>query len=224
MQPLADEHKVPSQPEQVPPIEDAHLLLEEERLAELVKPRPEKAPSKQEKPGENLFYWLQTLVIALVSITLVFTFLGRASRVVGESMVPSLQDGEWLLLWSLGYEPKQGDIIVLNKVTTTFLDGEAIVKRVIATGGQTVDIDCTTDTVYVDGVPLDESYTNLSFPQNGAMGMIHYEVPEGELFVMGDNRYHSTDSRDSRLGTVDQSYILGRAIVVFFPLTHIALL
>ena len=120
---------------------------------------PQEGAEEQEKlPQEELFYWLQTLVTAIVCIVLVFTFLGRITRVVGHSMDDTLADGELLAVWSLGYEPEQGDIVVLNKTTADFLEGEAIVKRVIALEGQTVDIDYASGTVYVDGSPLDEPY------------------------------------------------------------------
>lgn len=176
-------------------------------------------------PGEELFYWLQTLVTALVCIVLVFTFLGRITRVVGNSMDPTLQWGELLLVWSLGYEPKAGDIVVLNKTTAAFLDGEAIVKRVVATGGQTVDIDYSTSTVYVDGEPLVEDYILEPMRELGGIyAQTHYEVPDGSVFLLGDNRNGSSDSRHPDLGCVDQEYILGRAVLVLFPFTKIGLI
>lgn len=185
-------------------------------------PQPEQE-EKQEPRGSELFYWLQTLVVSLVCIVLVFTFVGRITRVVGSSMVPTLQEGEMLLIWSLGYEPEQGDIVVLNKTTATFLrgdGGEAIVKRVIATGGQTVDIDYATSNVYVDGVALDEPYIKeYMFNPGGHMSQTHWEVPEGSVFVMGDNRNGSTDSRDERLGCIDQDYILGKAVLAIWPVS-----
>lgn len=176
-------------------------------------------------PGEELFYWLQTLVTALVCIVLVFTFLGRITRVVGHSMDPTLQNGELLLVWSLGYEPKAGDIVVLNKTTASFLDGEAIVKRVIATGGQTVDIDYSTSTVYVDGTPLEEDYILEPMRELGGIyAQTYFEIPEGSVFLLGDNRNGSSDSRHPELGCVDEEYILGRAVLVLFPFTKIGTL
>ena len=113
---------------------------------------PQEGAEEQEKlPQEELFYWLQTLVTAIVCIVLVFTFLGRITRVVGHSMDDTLADGELLAVWSLGYEPEQGDIVVRTKTTADFLEGEAIVKRVIALEGQTVDIDYDAGTVAADG-------------------------------------------------------------------------
>ena len=178
--------------------------------------------SQQEEeslPYDEWFYWLQTLVTAIVCIILVFTFVFRVTRVLGQSMAPTLTDGELLVVWSLGYHPKQGDIVILNKTTADFLGEHAIVKRVIATGGQTVDIDYARGFVYVDGELLDEPYIadEMYLPASPYMMQTHFEVPENEVFVMGDNRNHSTDSRDERLGTIHEDYILGRAVLVMFP-------
>ena len=121
-----------------------------------------KQPEEVSRPYEEWFYWLQTLVTAIVCIVLVFTFLGRITRVVGSSMDPTLENGELLFVWSLGYEPAQGDIVIANKTTAdsvALLHGDAIVKRVIATGGQTVEIDYDRNVVYVDDMPLEEDYT-----------------------------------------------------------------
>ena len=161
------------------------------------------------------------MTTALVCLVLVFTFLGRLTRVDGESMENTLVDGQLLLVWSLGYEPQQGDIVVLNKTMAEHLNGVAIVKRVIAVGGQTVDIDYATNTVYVDGEVLDEPY--IKEPMWDVTGAdpyrteTHFEVPEGSVFVMGDNRNNSDDSRDNRIGTVDEGYILGKAVFSVFP-------
>lgn len=180
---------------------------------------------KAEEGGlcNNLFYWLQTLVYAVVAIVLVFTFLGRITRVEGDSMLSTLHEGDLLLLQSVGYTPETGDVVVLNKTadeTVALLGGDAIVKRVIATGGQTVYIDYNNAVVYVDGVALDEPYVNDDFLYEHSgpySGQIPFVVPEGEIFVMGDNRNHSTDSRHPMLGTVDEGYVLGRAVCILFP-------
>ena len=107
----------------------------------------------------------------------------------------------------------------MNKKTATFLDDRAIVKRVIAVGGQSVDIDYTSGTVYVDGSPLDEPYIKetMYFPASYTMSQTHWDVPQGQLFLMGDNRNGSTDSRFGSLGMVDTDYVLGRAVCVVFP-------
>ena len=119
--------------EHEPQPQEPRTELPEEGAAPADGAEPEK---KEKKPSEDLFYWLNALTTALVSLVLVFTFIGRLTRVQGESMTNTLQDQQLLLVWSLGYEPKQGDIVVLNKTTVEHLGGVAIVKRVIATGGQ----------------------------------------------------------------------------------------
>jgi len=184
--------------------------------------RVEKAAEEEKRPYEEWFYWLQTLVTAIICIVLLFTLLGRLTRVVGQSMDPTLQEGELLLVWSLGYEPKQGDIVIANKTTeeaATALHGEAIVKRVVATGGQTVEIDYDNSILYVDGVPMEADYIleEMRWPGSPYMMETYFQVPEGEVFLMGDNRNGSTDSRDERLGCVDSDYLLGKAVFVLFP-------
>lgn len=189
------------------------------------------SPGKPEETGlvYNLYYWLQTLALAVTVIVLLFTFVGRISRVEGDSMLNTLHDGDLLLLQSIGYTPKAGDVVVLNKTTDetrSLLGGEAIVKRVIATEGQTVLIDYNTSTVYIDGTPLDEPYIweSMDFRSGPYSGQTPFVVPEGSIFVMGDNRNNSTDSRHELLGTVDTGYILGKAVCILFPFSDIGLL
>jgi len=175
------------------------------------------------RPGADLYDWLQLFLGCVVAAVVLFNCVARLTRVDGDSMNHTLRDGEIMLIWSLGYTPEQGDIVVLNK-TSTVLPGwpgpRAIVKRVIATGGQTVDIDYAAGTVYVDGQPLDEPYIaeEMYMPFSMAMQGTHWEIPEGSVFVMGDNRNNSTDSRDALLGPIDSDYILGKAVVALWPL------
>ena len=170
--------------------------------------------TKQNTWKSDLYFWLQALVMVLVALILIFTFVGRIIGVVGSSMYPTLHDGD-LLLQSIGYTPKQGDVVVLTKEFDA-ADGP-IVKRVIATGGQHVVIDYDAGTVTVDGEVLDEPYIN-EFMVDPGMDSIHdVVVPEGSIFVMGDNRNHSSDSRNVTLGTVDERYVLGRALWVLLP-------
>lgn len=185
--------------------------------------KKEKLTSYEGMKGD-LFVWLQALMVCLVALIVVFTFCGRVVGVRGDSMYPTLHDGDMLLLRSVGYTPKQGDIVVLNKKSGVF--DEAIVKRIIAVGGQTVSIDYEAGTVTVDGQVLDEPYTAevMTLPPDPYENITEVTVPEGSVFVMGDNRNHSSDSRDQRLGTVDERYILGQAVMVFYPFRDIRLL
>ena len=169
-----------------------------------------------EKEGRDLYEWVQALVCSVLTVVLVFTFCIRLIGVDGHSMVPTLQDGDRLLVTTslLSGEYRYGDIVIIRK--GSFAGGEPIVKRVIATGGQTVDIDFATGAVYVDGALLEEDYINeLTFVEEGTEFPL--TVPEGSIFVMGDNRNHSSDSRDASLGTVDTRYVIGRAVILAFP-------
>ena len=173
----------------------------------------EVSPEKEE--GRDLYEWAQALVCSVLAVVLLFTFVIRLIGVDGHSMVPTLQDGDRLLVLNamLDNDYEYGDIVVLRK--DTFLE-EPIVKRVIATERQTVDIDYQTGTVYVDGELLEEDYINEpTYVEEGTEFPL--TVPEGSIFVMGDNRNHSSDSRSSDLGTVDTRYVIGKAVFLLFP-------
>lgn len=155
----------------------------------------------------DLYDWLQCIVSALVVCILLFTFVARTCGVVGPSMENTLYEGERLIISNLFYTPRQGDIVIFRK--DSFRD-EPIVKRIIALEGQTVDIDFIAGAVYVDGELLEEDYikepTYRSLDFEGEI-----KVPEGCVFVLGDNRNHSNDSRDALIDCVDTRYIIGKA-------------
>lgn len=172
--------------------------------------------------GYELYLNVRTLVFVLAALILVFTFVVRIIVVSGESMENTLQNGDSMLVWCLGYEPKQGDVVVL---TQRSYQDDSLVKRVIATEGQRVDIDYDTGTVYVDGTPLEEDYIKeaMRVPNYGE-GVNHVTVPEGCLFVMGDNRNNSADSRYPSIGIIDTRSVIGRAVMVLFPFQDFTLL
>lgn len=174
----------------------------------------EKAPQEEKLPGNGLYEWVQCIVTALVACILIFVFLGRTIEVQGPSMQQTLTEGDRLIVSNFLYTPKYGDIVVLRKQS---FKEDPIIKRVIATEGQTVDIDFEAGFVYVDGVALHEDYTaSLTYDPEDFVGPV--EVPEGHIFVMGDNRNHSTDSRDSRIGVIDKRYVIGKALLRITPL------
>lgn len=178
----------------------------------------EEQQEKQEErqPGRSVYEWVQALVCSVLAAVLLFTFGVRIVGVSGASMRETLQNGDMLLVVNglLCREYKQGDIVIAAK--SSFENGEPIVKRVIATEGQTVDVDFVNGVVSVDGTALSEPYireeTHLSegteFPLT---------VPEGCVFLMGDNRNDSRDSRDPLLGAVDTRNLIGRAVFLLVP-------
>lgn len=202
--------------EEAPAEDAAEIPVQEETEQE--EPRE---PEKPKKPGwqRTVLAYLHDLTCLLAGLVLVFLLLFRVVVVSGTSMTNTLYDGDYLLLLSntLYHNPEYGDIIVASK--ESFDNGEPIIKRVIATEGQTVDIDFVSGVVYVDGVALEEDYVRT--PTNADEGMpFPLTVPEGCLFVMGDNRNGSMDSRDPRIGLIDKREILGKAIFLIVPGTN----
>ena len=200
--------------------------------------------------GREIFEWAYSIVIALIIVFLIKGFLFDIVKVDGQSMFPTLHHNDRLILTKLGYEPKQGDIIILdsnyskrNEYFAAIASSEGkeelsairkikegfslpqnykkvrYVKRIIATEGQTVDI--RDGKVYVDGEELNEPYIDVqTFPTDSEV-KYPFTVSEDCVFVMGDNRGNSTDSRSSRLGEVDEDAILGRAQLRIFPFNAI---
>ena len=203
-------------------MDDQDLFPQEFQPEPEPQPQPEPKKEEAEEKGSfklDLYYWMQALAMALIFLILTFTLVGRVIRVEGSSMLPTLHENDLMLLQSVAYTPKQGDIVVLRKPSLMLVP---IVKRVIAVGGQHVTVDYANHCVYVDGVALDEPYINETMcdPLSPFLTVLDVDVPEGSIYVMGDNRNHSSDSRDERLGTVDTRYVLGRAFWVLVPFDH----
>jgi signal peptidase I len=173
-------------------------------------------PGGGRRRGRSEAYdWVQCLVAALVFCVLVFSFFFRIIGIIGPSMQPSLHHDDRVLITKLFYTPRQGDVVVVRKDT---FQEEPIIKRVIATEGQTVDIDFELGLVYVDGVALDEPYA-----AEPIHNVIDFDgpvtVPDNSVFVLGDNRNNSLDSRKASIGCVDTRYIIGRVLVKVLPLS-----
>ena len=184
--------------------EEYNITLGDEGSAKKVK--------KENRGNLNVFEVFEAIIGALVVITIIFTFFFRVFDVDGPSMKPTLQHNDKLIVSTVGYKPQKGDIVVISE--TADLD-EPIVKRIVAVGGDTVDINFTTGVVTVNGT--EEDYTDELTSQQFDIAF-PITVPEGTVFVLGDNRANSLDSRSTRVGCVDERFIVGKVLGRVFPL------
>ncbi len=172
----------------------------------------------------SIYDVVETLAITACAVLLLFTFICRIAVVSGDSMNNTLYDTDRMIVSDLFYTPKCGDIVVFTLKTESGTE-KSYIKRVIAVGGQTVDIDFATNTVTVDGKVIDESdYLNLASPYVARHDVeFPLTVPDGYVFVMGDNRNNSLDSRFSSIGCVDERVIFGRVLARLYPLDSISI-
>jgi len=172
----------------------------------------------------NIFDWCKSFLFSLTAVIFIFTLLFRGVTVNGGSMLPTLEDGEYLIISDLLYEPKGGDIVVVQ--APHYKKGtEPLIKRIIATEGQTVKINFNSWEVWVDGEKLDESY--IFYEPDTTMlvedmdpdenGEVSFTVEENSVFLMGDHRNDSLDSRSNSVGQIDVRYIMGRVILRVTP-------
>ena len=220
---------------------EEEVTQESEKDDDLPDQEKKKTPDDEEKPRrvDNLFDFIELFVFTLIAVFIITSFFFRYSIVDGGSMQNTLEDDEALILRSFLYTPECGDIVVVQDKSTALKD--PIVKRIIAVGGQTVKF--TRDAVYVDGVELDEPYVYTGdyenpfggediyrysvYPSDALLPIVtaredgvFYEitVPEGEIFVMGDHRNNSKDSRD--IGTIHEDAIIGKVVLRFLPFNN----
>lgn len=163
------------------------------------------------------FEWIKPVLFAVCLAPLIIIFLLRMVDVDGPSMMDTLQNQDKVIVTSLLYQPQPGDIIAISHGENI---DKPLIKRVIAVEGQKIEINAQTGDVTVDGVLLDEPYI-----KDRTLGGINWDfpsvVPEGKVFVMGDNRLISKDSRDSDVGLIHMSDIIGKAQAVIFPFDHV---
>ncbi|MBQ8296447.1 MAG: signal peptidase I [Ruminococcus sp.] len=189
-----------------------------------------KAPKEKKSLKRDIIEIAESTFITVFVIVLIFTYLLHPVNVVGTSMVPTLSDGDRIFMSTITTNVECGDIIVINNDAAYLLDesgkvysedsglfNECIIKRVIACGGQTVDIDFNSSTVTVDGEVLDEPYINELTTKNEGALTFPLVVPEGYYFVMGDNRNRSADSRNPDVGLIKDDQIYGEAVIRYSP-------
>lgn len=198
------------------------------------------ASASEEEPPKSraaeIYLYVQTVLESIVAAFLILTFVLSISMVIGSSMEPTLLENDRVVIMRLFYKPHYGDIIAVwaeglpNRETGG--KGEMIVKRVIGLEGDVIDIDKETGTVYRNGTPLSEDYIMESINKDN-LGNAEYPVTveENSVFVLGDNRNHSTDSRyvesgytDYYVGCIDLRYIMGKAVFRIYPIDRIGIL
>lgn len=163
---------------------------------------------KENKNMESIYDMASVIVSAILTVGIIFTFFFKISTVSGESMENTLYNGDQLVISAITQDIEYGDVVVTSQPNGY---GKVLIKRVIAVGGQTVWFDEETNKVIVDGKALDEPYIKEEMEFLLSMTKL-YRVPEGKIFVMGDNRNDSADSRSEFIGMIDERYVVGKVI------------
>lgn len=197
-----------------------------------------KAPESKKSVLKDILEILESTIITVFAIVMIFTYLLHPVNVVGTSMVPTLNNKDRIFMSTVMPDLSYGDIVVINNDAAYLMDkntgeiyespsaplNECIIKRIIACGGQTIDIDFLTGTVTVDGEVLDEPYINDITSKNDGAFDFPLTVPEGYFFVMGDNRNHSSDSRNQFVGLIKKEQIYGKAVIRYAPFSQFEIL
>ena len=196
-------------------------------IKEEEKPKKKKHSHSHKKSGfmSEIFEWIESVTFSVVLVVMLFTFLFRIVIVDGPSMENTLHTDDRVIISNFMYKPQIDDIIVFMPKTSQNMESDSLtnkpyVKRIIATEGQTVNIDAENHKVYINGVELNEPYIKelVNYAGNQKFPLT---VPQGQVFVMGDNRNNSLDSRTIEVGTVDVRYILGKVVYRVYPINKI---
>lgn len=178
------------------------------------KPSKIKFTFNKNKFVNNTFDLIKTIILAMIMVSVIFTLFVREANVEGSSMQNTLQTKDRVFLTNFLYQPKNGDIVVINAEN---LEEKRIIKRVIAIENQTLRIDYDSGNVYVDEIKIDEPYISSETGKSSFPAEIPYTIPKGYIFVMGDNRAMSKDSRNETIGLVSVDDVIGKAQFVFYP-------
>lgn len=204
------------------PEDDANTTGARAEYAEYIDPAqpmqssetPEGEPVEKTGVCSEVYEWVESFMSVLLPMIIIMVFLFRPATVVGQSMEPTLHNSDRLFLQVAGYnDPKYGDVVVVDR---SWNGGEAIVKRVIGKSGDLMFIDFEKHEVWRNDEKLDEPYINEPTAEWGDV-VFPVKVPEGAVFVMGDNRNHSMDSRTTEIGMVDTRRVMGKVALRFFP-------
>lgn len=166
------------------------------------------------KVTDYMFDLTRTIIFVFAFMSVIFTFIMRDANVVGNSMLDTLHSDDKVLMTNFMYKPKCGDIVAINAENQI---EKRIIKRVIATEGQTLVVDYSKNAVYVDGIQIDEPYVSSITREPSNPLQVPYVIPKGYIFVMGDNRIISLDSRDKSIGLVSVNDVIGKAQFIVYP-------
>lgn len=175
----------------------------------------EEQNTKKVDVKKEIFQWIQSLIISVIIVALIFTFVGRVNTVRGSSMEPNFHEGDRIITTNLHGKLKYGDVVVIKRK-----DDTPLIKRIIGVEGDTIEVDPIKGEVKVNGKLLQEDYINeITYTNYGTT--YPAVVPEGHYFVMGDNRNHSDDSRNPKIGMIDEKNIFGKVVFRLFPFNKI---
>lgn len=198
---------------------DSKDLVNTENTTKKGRKEPRTIHLKKSEGAAGIYEWVHSLVFAVAVVVVILTFFLRLVDVSGPSMLDTLKGGDKVIITNFLYTPKDGDIVVISHGAVY---SEPIIKRVIATEGESLDINFDTGEVKVNGVVIDEPY--IKSKTLAGDNEIPSVVPEGKVFVMGDNRGVSMDSRSRKIGLIDVNDIIGKARCVVFPFTDMKFL